>query len=397
MATKPTVPVPATVNLSDIKPTTVKLTTVKPTEAKPVTLKPVTAKPAQISTPVTVVPVPKTVVAVTKPAAPAPEPDKKDTPPAKTQVVDIPEQTTPPAKTQVVDIPEQTTPPAKTQVVDIPEEKEKAPTDAATATPTPTKPKSVTIRPVIKTPASKEDKPIRKPKPTAKRHPETDLLCPKCKSELKVKSGKLPETCPGCGFILRAKRQKAANHNFELAFRKAWVLRGRATRREFWGFSIIMGTIGILLATAMDYVCNGAAISLLREYMNIPALPGMAQYILAAMLGAAILIWVVALPLPLLTLTIRRLHDVGRSMLWPAAVILCVLAAAAASTITGILLLILGSMPDQLLYLGEWGSYAAMGLGVLAIILVLVILMFCLMDSQRGTNQYGPSAKYPLE
>ena len=386
MATKPTVPVSSTVSLSDIKPTAVKLTTVKPTVAKPVTLKPATATPA-----------PKAAVEDTKPAEPAPEPDKKDTPPAKTQVVDIPEQPTPPAKTQVVDIPEQPTPPAKTQVVDIPEEKEKALADAATATPAPAKPKSVTIRPVIKTPAPKEDKPIRKPKPTAERHPETDLLCPKCKSELRVKEGKLPETCPGCGFILRAKRQKAANHNFELAFRKAWVLRGRATRREFWGFSSIMGVIGILLAAGMDYVCNGAAVSLLREYVTIPALPGMAQYILTAMLGAAILIWVVALPLPLITLTIRRLHDVGRSMLWPATVILCVLAAAAASTITGILPLILGNMPDHLLYLDEWGMYAAMGLGVLAIILVLVILMFCLMDSQRGTNNYGPSTKYPLE
>ncbi len=369
MATKPTVPVPATVSLSDIKPTTVKLTTVKPTAAKPVTLKPVTATPA-----------PKTVVEDTKPAAPTPEPDKKDTPEQPTQPETAPEQKEP----AVTASPE-------------PVEKEKAPAAAATATPAPAKPKSTVARPVIKTPVSKEDKPIRRHKPTAERHPETDLLCPKCKSELRVKEGKLPETCPGCGFILRAKRQKAANHNFELAFRKAWVLRGRATRREFWGFSIIMGTVGILLAAAMDYVCNGAAVSLLREYVTIPALPGMAQYILAAMLGAAILIWVIALPLPLLTLTIRRLHDVGRSMLWTAAVILCVLAAAAAATITGILLLILGNIPDHLLYLGEWGSYAAMGLGVLAIILILVILMFCLMDSQRGTNQYGPSAKYPLE
>ncbi len=395
MATKPTVPVPATVRLSDIKPTAVKLTTVKPTVTKAVTVKPVTAKPAQTAAPTTVVPVPKTVVPTPKPAVPAPEPEKKDNLPTKTQIVDVPEQTTPPAKTQIVDVPEQVTPPAKTQIVDVPEEKEKEPTDTTTATPA--KPKPTTPRPVIKTPVPQEDKPIRKRKHTIERHPETDLLCPKCKSKLKVTDGKLPETCPGCNFILRAKRQKAANHNFELAFRKAWVLRGRATRREFWGFSSIMATVGILLAATMDYVCNGAAISLLREYVSVPALPGMAQYILAAMLGAAILIWVVALPLPLLTLTIRRLHDIGRSMLWPSMVILCALAAVAALTITDIMQHILGSMPDHLLYLGEWGMYAAMGLGVLAIILVLVILMFCLMDSQRGTNQYGPSTKYPLE
>lgn len=366
MATKPTVPVPATVNLSDIKPTAVKLTTVKPAAAKPVILKPATAKPTQTATPTTTVPAPQTVVASTKPAETTPEPDKKNTP-------------------------ELPTPPVTTP------EKKDTPTEAAAPAPVKPKPTTSTPRPLTKTAANPPVKSASKHKNTAEQHPETDLLCPRCMGKLNVEGDRLPELCPICGFILRAKRQKAANHNFELAYRKAWVLRGRATRREFWGFSIIMGGLAVLLAAAMDYVCNGAAISLLREYINIPALPGMAQYILAAMLGAAILIWVVALPLPLLTLTIRRLHDVGRSMLWPTAVILCGLAAAAAVNINDIMLRILGSVPDHLIYLGEWGMYAAMGLGVLAIILMLVILMFCLMDSQRGTNKYGPSAKYPLE
>lgn len=364
MATKTTVPAPATVSLSDIKPTAVKLTTAKPTAAKPVILKPATAKPTQTATPTTTVPVPQTVAESTKPADTTPEPDKKNTP-------------------------EQPTPPVTTQ--------EKKDTPAVTPAPVKPKPTTSTPKPQPKTAANPSGKSAIKRKNTTERPPETDLLCPRCKGKLSVESGKLPEHCPICGFILRAKRQKAANHNFELAFRKAWVLRGRATRREFWGFSSIMGGLAVLLAAAMDYVCNGAAVSLLREYVNIPTLPGMAQYILAAMLGAAILIWVAALPLPLLTLTIRRLHDVGRSMLWPVAVILCALAAAAVENITNIILYIPCSVPDHLLYLGEWGTYAAMGLGVPAIILMLVILMFCLMDSQRGTNKYGPSAKYPLE
>lgn len=371
MATKPTVPAPATVSLSDIKPAAVRLAPVKPTTAKPATLKPATAKPTQSATPITTSPAPQTVVAGTPPAENTPEPDKKNTP-------------------------EQTTPP-----INSPEKKDTpAPVVPAVATaPATVKPKPTTStpRPLTKTAANPTAKPASRRKNTTERHPETDLLCPRCMGKLNVEGDRLPELCPICGFILRAKRQKAANHNFELAFRKARVLRGRATRREFWGFSIIMGGLAVLLAAAMDYVCNGAAVSLLREYANIPALPGMAQYILAAMLGAAILIWVVALPLPLLTLTIRRLHDVGRSMLWPTAVILCGLAAAAAMNINDIILRVLGSVPDHLIHLNKWGGYAAMGLGVLAIILMLVILMFCLMDSQRGTNKYGPSTKYPLE
>ena len=385
MATKPTVPVPATVSLSDIKPTAVRLTPVKPTVAKPVTLKPATATTAA---PATVVPAPKTVVVPPKSEVPTPEPEKKDTP----------EQTTPPVTTpEVKPTPEEKPATEETSTTEEKSTPEEKPAPEEKPTPTPAKPKSAAPRPLTKAPAKPAVQTAAERKKSTERHPETDLLCPKCKCKLTVTDGKLPEICPICSFILRAKRQKAANHNFELAFRKAWIMRGRATRREFWGFSTIMGGIAILLAAAMDYVCNGAGISLLREYANIPALPGMAQYILAAMLGAAILIWIAALPLPLLTLTIRRLHDVGRSMLWPSMVILCAIAAAAASTITDILFLILGSMPDHLLYLEEWGSYAAMGLGALAIILALIILMFCVMDSQRGTNKYGPSAKYPLE
>ncbi|MBQ7021953.1 MAG: DUF805 domain-containing protein [Akkermansia sp.] len=224
----------------------------------------------------------------------------------------------------------------------------------------------------------------------------TDLLCPRCRAALEVSNNRLPENCPGCGLLLRARRQKAYNHNFVLVWKKALVWRGRAPRREFWGYAIIMGGIGLLLALLLDIVCNGFLMSLVREYVYpVPQLPGLAAAVLGSMAGAAILVWLVAVPLPLFSVTVRRLHDVGRSMLLPVLTLLL--------AVPGILLPALLCIPALL---GEPAGAervsehivpALFASGVLAVVFGLIVLMLCLMDSERGTNKYGPSIKYPLE
>ena len=88
----------------------------------------------------------------------------------------------------------------------------------------------------------------------------TDLLCPRCRAALEVSNNRLPENCPGCGLLLRARRQKAYNHNFVLVWKKALVWRGRAPRREFWGYAIIMGGIGLLLALLLEYDVSPASL-----------------------------------------------------------------------------------------------------------------------------------------
>lgn len=274
-----------------------------------------------------------------------------------------------------------------------------------------TKPQASKAQPVTKPTADKTTAPAAAT-PTAPGKsrkspaPGTAPLCPRCKSVLTVTSGKLPELCPTCHFILRAERQKAFNHNFWLAFRKTFVWRGRSTRREFWGFTVIMGGIGLLLALALDMVCNGLIAQLIAEYIApIPALPELLWYILTPMLGAALLVWVLALPLPLLSLTIRRLHDVGHSMLWLVIAGICWLGAglaASASALTMLLALLCGAdaaaaETAPIAALIEHSLLATLVLGGIATIFTLAIGMFSLMDSQRGSNKYGPSAKYPLE
>lgn len=224
----------------------------------------------------------------------------------------------------------------------------------------------------------------------------TDLLCPRCRTALEVNNNRLPESCPGCGLLLRARRQKAYNHNFMLVWKKALVWRGRAPRREFWGYAIIMGGIGLLLALLLDIVCSGFLMHLVREYVYpVPPLPGLAAAILGSMVGAAILLCVLAVPLPLFSVTVRRLHDVGRSMLLPALTLLLAVPGILLPVLMLILILIGG--PTESDWVDTNTMLIVFGPGVLAVVFGLIVLMLCLMDSERGTNKYGPSVKYPLE
>lgn len=226
-----------------------------------------------------------------------------------------------------------------------------------------------------------------------KASPITDLLCPRCRALLPIAEDKLPEYCPGCELPLRAKRQKALNHNFRLVWKKTFTQQGRAPRREFWGFAIIMGAIGLGLALLLDIVANGLLMQLVREYVYpVPQLPGLLVAILGSMLGAAMLLWLLALPLPLFNVTIRRLHDVGRSMFLPVLTALL----AIPGILTPLVYYIWAQIPKlPALPHIPWVWFATAA--VLCIIFALITLMFCVMDSERGTNKYGPSVKYPLE
>ena len=223
----------------------------------------------------------------------------------------------------------------------------------------------------------------------------TDLLCPRCRAELQVSNNKLPEACPGCKLLLRAPRQKAFNHNFLLAWRKSFCWYGRAPRREFWGFVVIMGGIGLLPALVLDVLSNGLLICLVREYLYpIPEIPGLVRAVLGSMAGAALLLWLLLLPIPLFSVTVRRLHDVGRSLLLP---LLTLLLGIPGVILPAILLFFILSSAGQSDCVTNTEVVLAFIPGVLAIIFSLIILMLCLMDSERGTNKYGPSVKYPLE
>lgn len=113
-----------------------------------------------------------------------------------------------------------------------------------------------------------------------------------------------------------------------LALRNYADFQGRARRKEYWMFTLL-----VMLATVLAVIFGGAESSLGTLLMAVIILGGF---------------------IPGLAVTVRRLHDLGLSG-W---------------------LVLIGLIP----YLGS---------------LVLFILM--LLDGKRGTNQYGPNPKEPVD
>ena len=118
-------------------------------------------------------------------------------------------------------------------------------------------------------------------------------------------------------------------HYYIECFKKYVDISGRARRKEYWLFCLI----NFLVAMGVGFVAG----------------------FLAAMLDAPILqllyvIYVLASVLPSWAVSVRRLHDIGRSGWW------C----------------LVGLVP----FVGP-----------------IVLFVFACLDSQPGTNQYGPNPK----
>lgn len=134
---------------------------------------------------------------------------------------------------------------------------------------------------------------------------------------------------------------------------------GRATRKEFWTcilwFSILCKIIGVIL--------NGISAWAVLTY-NTP--------LLIIIIGISFIVTVAVL-VPLTAVTGRRLHDLG----WSACLALYIVFPAVFCWFAVLV--------DLLLF-----AFAGISL-----IFSLVLMLLLIKDSQRGTNEYGPSEKYP--
>lgn len=148
-------------------------------------------------------------------------------------------------------------------------------------------------------------------------------------------------------------------------FKKYATFKGRARRSEFWWFSVL----GWLLSIAsyavvfwkmakLDEV-QAQVSEVMFDEEKLQALTAQAEsydstfFLLIAIIGVISLL----LLLPSLGVAVRRLHDVGKS---------------------GWLLI-------------------GMIIPVVNIVVGIMLLIFYLKDSDRGTNKYGPSPKYIVQ
>ncbi len=94
------------------------------------------------------------------------------------------------------------------------------------------------------------------------------------------------------------------------ALRNYAGFQGRARRKEYWFFWLFYG-LGSLLLTAPFWV-----IDLTRLFTGTEPTGVLASGTPEIVLGILALLWLLAHVLPGIAVTVRRLHDTGRSGLW---------------------------------------------------------------------------------
>lgn len=154
--------------------------------------------------------------------------------------------------------------------------------------------------------------------------------------------------CPNCGTNLYGAKPYGNVETFNLItayksmFKKYAQFNGRSRRSEYWlasvmNFIIVMAFYLIMFIPMMiDITSNGEPSSLTAGIMGI--------------FGLLIFAYAIAILVPSLAMSVRRLHDTGRSG-W---------------------FLLLNLIP----YIGG-----------------IIIFVFSVLDSQPGANQYGPNPK----
>lgn len=248
------------------------------------------------------------------------------------------------------------------------------------------------------------------------------VACPCCTTELSCSDNQLPELCPNCRYRLRAKNPHDLWQNFMLALRKTFVLKGRATRTEFWSFILFSAVLSTVAQSAVQ-ACGFACVSGMD--LSAPTFAESLSTPILVFLVALVLVFFILnilLTITQTTVTVRRLHDVGRSGKWLLAHILLLLVA-----LGGLIgFAVVGAKngkeileAEYALVEGEWQhtsgeyetapSWKKQGMRqALPVLMWGSLLPFCLSsgialyililsfkDSQPGSNRYGPSTKYP--
>lgn len=207
--------------------------------------------------------------------------------------------------------------------------------------------------------------------------------CPGCGACLQVGDDLLlPEACPSCHLPLRAKGSDFISCVCS-AFTQYAQFRGRATRAEFWWFCLFQLLVTqvsqFLISLAFVFHSQTSDCIELGSVIVISALP----FVIS-----------LALFLPSLAVTVRRLHDTGRSGSWLLCLILAPLIAGPLFILSLSLVFSESSSEFNPLFILIAIVGAALLIGCL--VLHLFLLVCLLQDSNRGPNKYGPSSKYPL-
>ena len=90
--------------------------------------------------------------------------------------------------------------------------------------------------------------------------------------------------------------------SIKICFSKYFVFSSRSTRSEYWYFSLFW-VIGVIIVVLVDFALNPELLELETAWYDQP-------------IGPVELIFNLAVIVPYISVTIRRLHDVNRSGWW---------------------------------------------------------------------------------
>lgn len=151
---------------------------------------------------------------------------------------------------------------------------------------------------------------------------------------------------------------------------------GRSRRMEYWMFQLFLILVYVALMVLMMIVGGGAMMT-----GGDPSAM-MAAGGAALIIGGIYMLFALAMFIPNLAVSVRRLHDTNRSGWWILA------------PLSGYVIMVIGGVmaagnPDN----PGLGGILAM-IGMIAVIgLGLTLLVFMFLEGTKGPNQYGPDPK----
>ena len=231
--------------------------------------------------------------------------------------------------------------------------------------------------------------------------------CPHCAKM--IEGSAAPEQCPHCQLSLHG-ASKGLWYAFIYAIRNSFNYRGRATRTEFWGFFLFSYIISFVfnqiaglfiqadslrMEQAMQTADGNQDLSLVwssfADFFTSPAV--LTVQILSFILGIALFI-------PQLAVTARRLHDCGHSMVGLVVALGSYLVCIAAVILASFAIFASPAIFDSAVDSAGAEILAPYFYTILASVFVLCwsslyLFIMMLLPGKPGANKYGPSVLYP--
>lgn len=156
--------------------------------------------------------------------------------------------------------------------------------------------------------------------------------------------------------------------------RKSFVFKGRARRKEYWSWMLFVALLAIVVSLILSVVVISSPESTL---------------------GATALLYVFALVVffPSLSVTFRRLHDIGRSGWWYGGYYLVSLAVGVFAGLFSVASIATSVNDSDSIASMLGGGIVMLVYGLAAFVYSIVLLVWSFTEGTRGPNKYGDDPK----